>query len=87
MAIEEEIARAVGEVVWNASNYPEAVQARMLGQDTAPLRDKISAAVMPLVKRAQTQAWQQGWMRGFADCDGEYEKADNPYAENEGAGE
>lgn len=25
------------------------------------------------------EAWDKGWRRGFADCDGEYEKADNPY--------
>lgn len=37
---------AVGEVVINASNFPHAVRFRILGQDMAPLREKITDAVM-----------------------------------------
>lgn len=58
MELEEEIARAIGGVVWNAANYPEAAQSRILGADIGPLREKITAAVMPLVKRAQAEAWE-----------------------------
>ncbi len=36
---------AIRGVLWNASNYPEAVQARMLGRDTTPLAVKVIAAV------------------------------------------
>lgn len=56
MSIEEQIDRAVGGVVWNAANYPEAAQSRMLGADISPLREKITSAVMPVVKRAQAAA-------------------------------
>lgn len=44
--VAERVRAAVGGVLWNASNYPERVQARMLGQDTAPLRDKVTDAVL-----------------------------------------
>lgn len=37
---------AIGEVVRNASNFPEAVQARLLGQDMAPLRKRLTDAVL-----------------------------------------
>jgi len=44
----EEIRAAVGGVLWPVSNYPERVQARMLGQDIGPLRDKVTDAVVAL---------------------------------------
>ena len=32
-------------VLWNASNFPEKVQARLLGQDMGPLADRVTDAV------------------------------------------
>ena len=44
--LRRDVNNAVGEVVSNASNFPRSVQARLLGQDMAPLREKITDAVM-----------------------------------------
>lgn len=44
------IESAVGEVLWHASNYPEAAQSRILGQDIKPLRDKVTDAVMRVLE-------------------------------------
>lgn len=41
-----DVNNAVGAVVSNVSNHPEAVQARLLGRDMAPLREKVTDAVM-----------------------------------------
>lgn len=46
------IRRALGEVLWNASNYPDRVQPYILGQNTAPLRDKATDAVMAALRVA-----------------------------------
>lgn len=37
---------AVGGVLFNAMNYPEPVQSRILGQDTRPLTEKVVDAVL-----------------------------------------
>ena len=37
---------AVGGVLFNAMNYPEPVQARILGQDTRPLTEKVVNAIL-----------------------------------------
>lgn len=42
----EALRLAVGAVLFNASNYPQAVQARLLGQDTRPLTEKVVDAVL-----------------------------------------
>ena len=44
--IRRDVNNAVGAVVSNVSNFPRSVQARLLGQDMAPLREKITDAVM-----------------------------------------
>jgi hypothetical protein len=40
---------AVGGVLFNASNFPERVQSRLLGQDMAPLRGKIVSAILGVI--------------------------------------
>lgn len=35
------------------------------------------------IAQVRAEAWDEGWMRGFADCDGGYERADNPYDREE----
>lgn len=40
---------AIGEVLFNARNFPERVQPYILGQDMAPLRKKLVAAVINAV--------------------------------------
>lgn len=42
----EAVRVAVGGVLFNVSNFPEAVQTRLLGQDLAPLRGRITAAIL-----------------------------------------
>lgn len=44
---------AVGRVLFNASNFPERVQARLLGQDMAPLNEKLTVAVLAAGFRRQ----------------------------------
>lgn len=44
--IRDTIDRAIGAVVCNASNFPERVQARLLGQDMGPLRKRLTDAVL-----------------------------------------
>lgn len=46
----EKLRVAVGEVLWNASNYPERVQSRLLGQDTGPLREKVVDAAVAVFR-------------------------------------
>jgi hypothetical protein len=43
---EQTVRGAVGNVLCNASNFPETVQARLLGQDMEPLIDKVTQAVL-----------------------------------------
>lgn len=38
--------RAIGAVLFNVSNFPEKAQVRLLGQDMAPLNDKLTDAVL-----------------------------------------
>jgi hypothetical protein len=38
--------RAIGGVLFNASNFPERVQSRLLGQNMRPLTEKIADAVI-----------------------------------------
>jgi hypothetical protein len=40
---------AVGGVLFNASNFPERVQSRLLGQDMAPLRGKIVSVILGVI--------------------------------------
>lgn len=50
----EKLKLRVGEVLWNASNYPAKVTPHMLGQDIAPLREKVVSAALA-VFREHTQ--------------------------------
>lgn len=47
-----QVRTAVQAVLWNASNYPANVQARMLGQDVSPLTAKVTGAILPLIAKA-----------------------------------
>jgi hypothetical protein len=38
--------RAIGAVLFNASNFPERVQSRLLGQNMRPLNEKLADAVL-----------------------------------------
>ena len=52
---------AIGSVTSNASNFPEKVQARLLGQDMAPLTEKlvdaVVGAVIPVTGPQVGRAW------------------------------
>lgn len=56
----EVVRNAVARVLFNASNYPLAAQSRMLGQDTRPLTDKVTDAVMfALIAEADVENGRQ----------------------------
>jgi hypothetical protein len=38
--------RAIGEVLFNVSNFPPAAQSRLLGQNMRPLNEKLADAVL-----------------------------------------
>lgn len=73
---EEVLRNAIGVVLFNAMNYPEPVQARILGQDTAPLRDKITRSILASNwlaahdERVRTEAAlvQHLWNKGKPFC-------------------
>lgn len=45
----DQVETAIGAVLFNVRNFPDAVQARLLGQDMAPLRARITDAVAALL--------------------------------------
>lgn len=51
-AVRAAVRRAVGGVLFNASNFPERVQTRLLGQDMGPLNEKITDAVIEAIARS-----------------------------------
>lgn len=40
----------IGEVLWNASNYPRRASIAMLGQDIAPLHEKVVSAALAVFR-------------------------------------
>lgn len=44
----EQIDAAVGYVLFNVNNYPEAARTRIMGRDVSPLREKVADAVLAL---------------------------------------
>ena len=53
--------RAIGEVLFNVNNYPKAVQARMLGENTRPLTEKLVDAVLAAGYRKRPESeWEYG---------------------------
>lgn len=44
--LKRDVRDAVGGVLFNVSNFPREAQTRLLGRDMAPLRDKITDAVL-----------------------------------------
>ena len=49
MPSREAVRLEVGAVLFNASNYPRKVQARILGTDTGPLTAKVTDAILALL--------------------------------------
>lgn len=54
MSERDKLIRAVQEVTWNASNYPEKMQPHVLGQDIVPLTMRIVDAVEAVFEKAHT---------------------------------
>lgn len=52
----EALRNAVGIVLTNAANFPEKVQARMLGQDMGPLIERVTDAVSDVWRNRQVSA-------------------------------
>ena len=48
--------RAIGAVLFNVRNFPEKAQVRLLGQDMAPLNEKLTDAVLAAGFRITTPA-------------------------------
>lgn len=46
MSLRDAVSGAIGEVVRNASNFPEKVQGRLMGQDMTALREKLVDGVL-----------------------------------------
>lgn len=69
---------AVGRVLFNASNFPEKVQTRLLGQDMAPLNAKLLDAVLDAGFRLQipvSDAEVEAAMRSWFDATGSFAMA------------
>lgn len=54
----EQIGTAVGAVLFNVSNYPEAAQSRLWGRDIGPLREKVTDAALALCPHPTPSAEQ-----------------------------
>lgn len=65
----EQIDSAVGAVLFNVGNFPETVQARMLGQDMSALRGTVTDAVLALFPQPTPSAEQTETLRQLA-CEG-----------------
>lgn len=59
-SLEDLIAREVGRVITDASNFPEPMQAHMLGRDLSEPIDKIVAALLPVIRKREADAWDEG---------------------------
>lgn len=64
--LRDRIDRAIGNVLFHNSNYPPAVQTRILGQDIGPLREKLTDAVMA-VWPAPADNSTLGWIEEILD--------------------
>lgn len=53
MSRRDRIGSAVGEVLFNASNYPKKAMPHILGQDIGPLREKVTEAVMAALEEQE----------------------------------
>lgn len=63
----------------------QALDGLLVDSYDSPSSETLAAAVMPLVKRAQAEAWSQGHAHGEFYADDPIAFQDNPYAaENEG---
>lgn len=87
---------AVMTVLTNVMNFPEKVQARLLGQDMRQLGDRVIDAVLDAgfhrtpapapadaLREVKAQAWREGWdaSERFGYLDGVLETQLNPYLE------
>ena len=65
MADKKSLATAVGGVLFNAMNYPERVQSRMLGQDIRPLTGKVLDAILEWLADHDREVAARGYMAGW----------------------
>lgn len=49
----EELARAIGQVLFNVRNFPEQAQSRLLGRDMGPLREALVDAILEARRPAE----------------------------------
>jgi hypothetical protein len=64
--------RAIGAVLFDAMNFPETVQARILGQNMGPLNEKLTNAALEAGFRLpdpahDAQVAAEAWDEGFMD--------------------
>lgn len=81
--MDEDLSAAIGKVLFNVSNWPREVQAHAWGMDFSEFRDKLVAAVEPLLNRAKTEAWDEGAESAYYDPEyrDQVNYPDNPYRE------
>lgn len=59
MNLEHTLEVAIGSVLFNVSNFPAKAQSHLWGQDMKPLNDKLTAALTPVIRRIQAEAWEE----------------------------
>lgn len=87
-SVREELARTIGGALSNVTHFPEAVRARLLGQNMKPLEDIIVASLLSsaAIPRIQAEAWDEGHEDGVWNAEheamierGNRERITNPY--------
>lgn len=82
-ATRDQIDSAVGSVLFNAINYPERIQSRVLGGNMAPLRNKVVAAVVEMIESNRNLHFECDCVPnlGPSHCHGCTDEGDGPIVE------
>lgn len=60
MSDEEKIVAEVGRIVTDLSNWPSPIDVHLLGRDLSGPIDKIAAALEPVIRDREANAWEAG---------------------------
>lgn len=63
--LEQRIRLEVARVITNASNFPEPMRVHMWGRDLSEPIDMIAAALLPVIREAQAEAFDDGVTETF----------------------
>lgn len=78
---ERRVRAEVCRVVANVSNWPTPVGAQMLGCDLAEPIDKITEALLPIVREVKADAWDEGMEAAQRAASLRTYTPDNPFRE------